>query len=341
MKRIAAAAVCAAFLCSCSGKEISKRADYFGFDTVITNEITVSDKKTEGNVVARLIKLISKLDSELSPYNEGSVVSRYNSGGRINIPLIEEISLEYTNAYNLLGEGVTPACGAVTLLWNVSSYEPYLPTDAEISAALENVKSAEYVSENGVAALPKGTLLDFGAAAKGFYCDKALDILKEYGVLEGKINAGSSALLYSKSGDKTFTAAVRNPMGEGEACLFETGSGFISTAGGYERYFEADGEKYSHIFDIKTGRPAETDIASATVVLPAEQGCGALSDIASTLIYIGGTGRISEYADKLNARFDGDFAVIVLSENSEIISAGNANIISVSDGFTERSENEG
>ena len=340
MKKVAAAAFCAVFLCSCSAKEINKRADWWGFDTYITNEITVSDKKTAGNVSERLIRLISKLDLELSPYNERSVVSRYNSGGRVNIPLIEEISLEYTNAYNILGEGVTPACGSVTLLWNVSSYEPYLPTDAEISAALENVRTAEYVSENGVGTLPKGVLLDFGAAAKGFYCDKALEILENNSVSEGKISAGSSALVYSRSADKTFTAAVRNPFGDGDACVFETGNSFISTAGGYERYFEADGKKYSHIFDMNTGRPAETDIASATVVLPAEQGCGALSDIASTLIYIGGTENISEYAHKLNTRFDGDFAVIVISESGEIISAGDAGIISVSDGFTERSENE-
>lgn len=332
MKKAVAAAVCAVFLCSCAKSETTQRAVFFGFDTYISAEISAEND----DAVSQIKTVCESLDAELSPYKEGSYVSRYNLGERSENALISEICLDYAKAAELLGNGVTPYCGSVTLLWDVSSDSPRVPSDDEIAEGLSFVRTADAVPEEA----SKGVLLDFGAAAKGFFCDKALEIFEENAVSEGKISAGSSALVYSKSGDKTFTAAVRDPFGEGEACLFETGTGFISTAGGYERYFEADGKKYSHIFDIQTGRPAETDIASATVVLPAKQGCGALSDIASTLIYIGGTGRISEYADKLNARFDGDFAVIVISESGEIISAGNAGIISVSDGFTERSENE-
>lgn len=333
MKKAVAAAVCAVFLCSCAKSETTQRAGFFGFDTYISAEISAEND----DAVSQIKTVCESLDAELSPYKDGSSVSRFNEGERSGNALISEICLDYAKAAEFLGNGVTPYCGSVTLLWDVSSDSPRVPSDDEIAEGLSFVRIADAVPEK----VSKGVLLDFGAAAKGFFCDKALEIIEENSVLEGKISAGSSALVYSKSADKTFTAAVRNPFGEGEACLFETGIGFISTAGGYERYFEADGKKYSHIFDIQTGRPAETDIASATVVLPAEQGCGALSDIASTLIYIGGTERISEYADKLNARFDGDFAVIVISESGEIIPAGNANIISVSDGFTERSENEG
>lgn len=332
MKKSVAAAICAVFLCSCSRTETTQRAGFFGFDTYISAEITAEN----ADAISQIKTVCESLDSELSPYKEGSYVSRYNLGRRSENALISDICLEYSKSAELLGNGVTPYCGSVTLLWDVSSDAPRVPSDDEIAEGLSLVRTADAVPKD----VSKGVLLDFGAAAKGFFCDRALEILEENSVSEGKISAGSSALVYSKSSDKIFTAAVRNPFGEGEACLFETGNSFISTAGGYERYFEADGKKYSHIFDMNTGRPAETDIASATVVLPAEQGCGALSDIASTLIYIGGTERISEYADKLNSRFDGDFSLIVISEGGEIISAGNAEIISVSDGFTERSENE-
>lgn len=332
MKKAVAAAVCAVFLCSCAKSETTQRAGFFGFDTYISAEISAEAP----DAVSQIKTVCERLDSELSPYKDGSAVSRFNGGERSGNALISEICLEYAKAAELLGNGVTPYCGSVTLLWDISSEAPRVPSDDEILDKLSFVRTADAVPDE----LPNGTLLDLGAAAKGFFCDKSLEILENSGVSEGKISTGSSALVYSKSGDRTFTAAVRNPFGEGEACLFETSNSFISTAGGYERYFEADGKKYSHIFDMNTGRPAETDIASATVVLPAKQGCGALSDIASTLIYIGGTEHIPEYADKLNNRFDGDFAIIVISESGEIISAGNAEILSVSDGFTERSENE-
>ena len=328
MKKAVAAAVCAVFLCSCAKSETTQRAGFFGFDTYISAEISAEAP----DALSQIKNVCESLDSELSPYKDGSAVSRFNGGERSGNALISEICLEYAKAAELLGNGVTPYLGSVTLLWDISSEAPRVPSDDEILEGLTFVRTADAVPDE----LPNGTLLDFGAAAKGFFCDKALEILEEKVVSEGMISAGSSALVYSKSGDRRFTAAVRNPFGEGEACLFETGNSFISTAGGYERYFEADGVRYSHIFDMNTGRPAETDIASATVVLPAKQGCGALSDIASTLIYLGGTEHIPEYADKLNNRFDGDFAIIVISEKGEMISAGNANILSVS----ERSENE-
>ncbi len=336
MKKTVAAAFLAAFLCSCTVGNSTERAGFFGFDTYINAELSTPEKSTAADTLSQLKTVCESLDAELSPYRDGSAVSRFNSGERSENALISEICLEYAKAAELLGNGVTPYCGSVTLLWDVSSENPRVPSDAEIAEGLSFVRTAEIVPDE----LPNGTLLDLGAAAKGFYCDKALEIIEEKVISEGKISAGSSALVYSRSADKTFTAAVRNPFGEGEACVFETSNSFISTAGGYERFFEADGVRYSHIFDMNTGRPAETDIVSATVVLPAEIGCGTLSDIASTLIYIGGTERISEYADKLNTRFDGDFSLIVISEKGEIISAGNTELISVSDGFSERSENE-
>lgn len=65
-----------------------------------------------------------------------------------------------------------------------------------------------------------------------------------------------------------------------------TDSCFLSTSGGYERYFIADdGKKYCHILDPKTGMPAESDLTTVTVFCDS----GLKSDFLSTLIWMEGS----------------------------------------------------
>ena len=42
--------------------------------------------------------------------------------------------------------------------------------------------------------------------------------------------------------------------------------GAVVTSGGYYRYHEIAGRRYSHVLDPRTGRPVETAVASATVI---------------------------------------------------------------------------
>ena len=108
---------------------------------------------------------------------------------------------------------------------------------------------------------------------------------------------GSSSLLYGKKPDgKDFSVAVKDPESpDGMLLKFTCGECFVSTSGGYERYFEADGKRYIHIFDKTTGRPVQTDLTSVTVICDG----GLKSDQLSTSVFIGGTKKLGEYfADK-------------------------------------------
>ena len=108
---------------------------------------------------------------------------------------------------------------------------------------------------------------------------------------------GSSSLVFGRKPDaKPFTVAVKDPSDKHRLLLkFTTDECFVSTSGGYERFFEADGKKYIHIFDKTTGRPAETDLVSATVICDN----GLKSDQLSTAVFIGGTKKLGEFfADK-------------------------------------------
>ena len=90
---------------------------------------------------------------------------------------------------------------------------------------------------------------------------------------------------------------------------FESGEAFVSTSGGYERFFEAGGKRYIHILDLKTGRPSESDLASVTVICDS----GIKSDFLSTAIFIGGKEGLTKYLD------DSSIQIIAVDNDGEII----------------------
>ena len=196
-------------------------------------------------------------------------------------------------------------CGSLTSLWGISDGNYHVPDENEIAAALASV------TDDGT--ILDGTWLDFGAAAKGYACDEARRILDTAGTEYAVISFSSSTLLYGQKPDGKFRAGITHPDGDGYLGIIQSEAAFISTSGGYERYFEADGQRFTHILDLETGRPAETDLVSVTVIVPASlENGGILSDWLSTLIYIEGTAEL----DKWMAY--SEFSVIAADESGKI-----------------------
>ena len=79
----------------------------------------------------------------------------------------------------------------------------------------------------------------------------------------------------------------------------------VITSGGYERCFEdeATGITYHHILDPKTGRPADSGLASVSIVSPD----GTLADGLSTALYIMGLDRAAEYWRGHSGEFEAIF----------------------------------
>lgn len=325
------AALCI-LMTSCSPGSSSDTVRFFAFDTFVSAEVTSSSRLASSECAEEIRSAFEGLDNVFSPYSENSEVYKFNSGvSDIADSSIIAMTHSYKRVRDILGDGLTPACGSITMLWNVTSDSPKVPDERDISEALGHVYTIDEIEKNGLAALLGDTELDLGAGAKGFACDAAYDIVSRSGrVTEAVVSSGSSSLLYGGDG---FTAAIVDPFDGGELCTFAADSGFISTAGGYERYFIENGVRYSHIFDMETGYPAAADLASVTVSLPIGDGNGAFSDLASTLIYMGGTEKLGGYSEKLAESFSG-YSLVAVTESREIYAFGDADITLKKDNFT-------
>ena len=107
-----------------------------------------------------------------------------------------------------------------------------------------------------------------------------------------------------------FTVGIRNPFNPDE--IFATISlkdKSAVTSGAYQRYFEYDGKRYHHIIDPRSGCPADSGIASVTVISPSSIEADALS----TAIFILGKDSIS-----LCSQFPDTDAFIIMNDGSTV-----------------------
>ena len=88
------------------------------------------------------------------------------------------------------------------------------------------------------------------------------------------------------------------------------------TSGGYQRFFTGeDGTVYQHILDPRTGRPAETDLLSVTVIAQN----GTMADAYSTALYVMGEQGACDFWRQSAAAFD---LVLVMSDGRVLYTPG-------------------
>ena len=79
-------------------------------------------------------------------------------------------------------------------------------------------------------------------------------------VLCTSILGGNVQAVGSKPDGSPWRVGIKDPAGDGNVCVLEISDMAVVTSGGYERYFEQDGETYHHIIDPATKRTLTYDI---------------------------------------------------------------------------------
>lgn len=254
---------------------------------------------------------IKELDKTLSAYDSNSEISKLNQTGKVTV---SDTTAELLVKAKQLSEKypqVDITAGALTKLWNVTSAEPKIPEESDIQKALTTVSSDNIMINGNEIEVLNNAEIDLGSCAKGYALDLLFDEFAKNKEKYAVVSFGSSSLLYGEKPDgKPFVTSVADPDDSNSQVLeFKTTRCFVSTSGGYERFFEVKGKKYCHIIDLDTGCPSESDLASVTVISKEN---GLLTDFLSTCVFIGGTENINKYLN------DNSYEIIALSKDKKI-----------------------
>ena len=292
----------------------------FAMDTVMS--FTAYGPKAEEAVDAAM-KEIERLDALLSTGNESSEISQLNAAGSFlisedTLKLLEEAESIRQSTGGLFDVTVYP----LMQLWGFPTGDYRVPTQEEISNTLLLVDAAQIQIEGAQVTLGSGQQVDLGGIAKGYASDRVMELYREYGVTSGMVSLGGNIETLGTKPDGTdWKIGIRNPeiaaasdIGSGTEDVLlalEVENRAVITSGGYERYFEENGETYIHILDPRTGYPADSGLLSVTVV--SEKGM--LADALSTSLYIMGEADAAEYW-RIHGNDEGNSFELVLVDTS-------------------------
>ncbi|MCH9028670.1 MAG: FAD:protein FMN transferase [Bacteroidetes bacterium] len=123
-----------------------------------------------------------------------------------------------------------------------------------------------------------GTELNFGAIAKGYAVDKAVNVLIKLGINSALVNAGGEI----KTIGDDWVIGIQHPRNQNQIIeKVNPGGMSVATSGDYEKYFELDGKRYHHILNPKTGYPADS-LISVTVL---NKSC-TIADALATAVFV-------------------------------------------------------
>jgi thiamine biosynthesis lipoprotein len=116
--------------------------------------------------------------------------------------------------------------------------------------------------------------IDLSSIAQGYSVGRVARVLEQQDIQDYLVEIGGELQTRGrKPGAQPWRVAIERPL-PGERTVekiitIDTLDPLaVMTSGTYRHYFDADGKRYSHILDARTGRPVEHDTLSVTVLYP-------------------------------------------------------------------------
>ena len=269
------------------------------------------------NLKSDIEDVMQQVDNSLSPFNKSSVITAINNNTSTKadnyltevFTLAQTVNKETDGAFDIT---VAPLVNA----WGFGFRSGTRPTETQIDSLLTIVGQEKVTLKDGeiIKSDPR-IMLDCSAIAKGFGVDKVAEFLAGKGIKNYLVEIGGEISARGKNSRGTeWNIGVTKPVDdslsinqENQAVLQITDKA-MATSGNYRNFYYEGGKKYAHTINPHTGKPAQSDILSATVIA---QSCAVADAYATAFMVLG-----SEKAKEILKKHPELQAYLILSDNS-------------------------
>lgn len=301
-------------LSGCEKKEEAKTAEIYAMDTVM--QITVYGEEKE-EAVKEARKLIQKYDALWSNDGTNSDIRKINecAGDFVTVAPETYELLRKSIAISEMTEGAFDvSIEPVVSLWGFDNKDYRIPDVTEREKAVKYVDYSKIIMrDNNQIKIKKGMQIGVGGIAKGYTSNKLMEMFRRMKISAAIVSLGGNVETFGeKSSGELFRVGITDPLSPDTLLgTIQLTDKAVITSGSYERYFEKDGVRYHHIMDRKTAAPADSDLASVTII--GED--GTMCDGLSTALFVMGKERAVSFQKE-----HPEFEVVLVTKNGDVIS---------------------
>jgi thiamine biosynthesis lipoprotein len=271
---------------------------------------------------------VDRIDRLMSHYKADSPLSRINreaSGGPVPVEAELFDFIAEALRYSRESDGAFDVTvGPLMKTWGFFRGEGRLPTEDELREVRQRIGYRHLVLDAAARTIRfgrPGMELDLGGIAKGYAVDRAVAVLRGKGVLAALVSAGGSTVygLGAPPGARAWDVEIQDPVHARKAALtVPLRNRALSVSGSYEKSFEVDGVRYSHIMDPRTGRPVQGLLSVA--VLTSD---GTAGDALDNVLFVQGVDAGRATVERLPGT-EAFFFVPAAGGGWEVVRAGGA-----------------
>jgi thiamine biosynthesis lipoprotein len=230
---------------------------------------------TERDIASAAEQELARIDALLSNYREDSTLERFNanhSTDAIELPSELVALLALAQRVHAASDGCfDPTVRPLVHAWGFDSDTPAVPAPAALAAAREAVglNKLELIDATHARKAVAGLALDMSSIGQGYTAGRLADLLEQNGSTAYLAEIGGEVVARGLKPDgSAWRIGIENPGAGADPALRMPPAArtAVVTSGSYRHYFDADGRRFGHIIDPRTGAPVDHALVSVTVV---------------------------------------------------------------------------
>ena len=217
---------------------------------------------------------LRRVERLMTRFTSHSDVGRINRAPTLGVVVADdtagviERALHWAHA---TGGRFDPCLGRAAALWDVTERSaPPAQSEYARFAGQAFYRSIDLDRHNGSAVVRLGhpdAAVDLGGITKGYGVDRAVAVLRDWGIRDAIVNVGGDLYGMGSSADgDPWHVGVRSPLDPNRVLRrIDVEDRAVATSGDYLQYFDYRGHRYHHILDARSAAPRVVEWHSLTV----------------------------------------------------------------------------